>query len=304
VKSFIYLDRDKIYSLSSQLMSGVTEYILEEKDDVVQKKEEQKGPVGSGRIIAEIIEKTSSSVEKKFLHDYAYSLFEDRLVELEKLVEVSEAYSFEDFQGAVRHGQIVKVVGKAKIVDYQELVKSLKAMDTIMPALSVVTSNEERVALAEELYSLVGNKKSDAAARLKKLLDIKTYAQKEHESFFQKNFSYVMEYMFSDSLDVEVRLQDYKVTADLQRENLREPLGSIVRKYSRFTEVEFSVVGIVTQVGVVAPLPEVDEITADHTMREAASMTTAALASLETSFRGRTDKEVIIDPIAIYTELR
>ncbi|MCY1459061.1 hypothetical protein D9M71_765010 [compost metagenome] len=93
------------------------------------------------------------------------------------------------------------------------------------------------------------------------------------------------------------------MNADLSREFLREPISRIVKKYSRFSEVEFCMVGVVTQVGSVEPDPESDEVTEHHNMREAISITTAALASLEGSFRRRTENEVIIDPLAIYTEL-
>lgn len=303
MKNFIYLDRFKVYSLSSQLMSGVTEYILEEKQQSLQENEEQKGPVGSGRIIAEIIEKTASSVEKKFLHDYAYSVFENRLKEDGKLLDLTGLYTYSDVLGSASHGQLVKVKGKAKIVDYLEVVKSLKAMESIMPSLGVVTSNDERAALADSIDSLSGVMKSEAINRFKKLNDIKNFRQSEHTNFFQKHLSEVMEYAFDGALEFEIGLDDYKVTADLNREYLRESIGTVVKKYSRFTEVEFCMVGVVTQVGVVEPVPQSGEVTRDHNMREAISMTTAAIAELERSFRCRADNEIIIDPIAIFTEI-
>ncbi|TLP59048.1 MULTISPECIES: DUF6414 family protein [Pseudomonas] len=302
MKNFIYLDRFKVYSLSSQLMSGVTEYILEEKQQSLQENEEQKGPVGSGRIIAEIIEKTASSVEKKFLHDYAYSLFESRLKEDNKLLDLT-GLTYSDVLGSVSHGQLVKVKGKAKIVDYLEVVRSLKAMESIMPSLGVVTSNDERTLLAENLDSLSGAAKSEAIGRLKKLNDIKNFRQSEHTNFFQKHLSEVMEYAFDGALELEVGFDGYKVSADLNRDHLREPINTVVKKYSRFTEVEFCMVGVVTQVGAVEPVPEADEVTEEHNMREAISITTAAIAGLERSFRCRPDNEIIVDPIAIFTEL-
>lgn len=33
IKSFIYLDEDKMYSISSQLFEGMTQYILQEETD-------------------------------------------------------------------------------------------------------------------------------------------------------------------------------------------------------------------------------------------------------------------------------
>lgn len=303
MKNFVYLDRFKVYSLSSQLMSGVTEYILEETKDSVQDNTEQKGPVASGRIIAEIIEKTSLSVEKKFLHDYAYSLFEERLNDTRKLVVISDSDGCDEAIAALRHGQLVKVKGKAKIVDYAETVKSLKALDTTVPSLAVVTSNSERTGIIESLPGLAGAKKTEATNRLRVLSDVKSFGQKDHDRFFQKHLSSVLEYAFGDSLEVEIELNGYKFSSDLARECLREPITSIVKKYSRFTEVEFCLVGVITQVGSVGPRPKSGEVTEEHNMRYAISMTTAALASLEASFSARGENEIIIDPFAIYTEI-
>lgn len=54
IKSFIYLDEDKMYSLSSQLFSGITEYIVSSRSEQESESADQKGPIGSGRILAEI----------------------------------------------------------------------------------------------------------------------------------------------------------------------------------------------------------------------------------------------------------
>lgn len=37
IKSFVYLNESKMYSLSSQLFEGLTEYILSEKKDLYPK---------------------------------------------------------------------------------------------------------------------------------------------------------------------------------------------------------------------------------------------------------------------------
>ncbi|MCT4534700.1 hypothetical protein [Halodesulfovibrio sp.] len=66
IKNFIYLDEQKMYSLSSQLFEGITEYILSEKTLSKEDKEEQKGPFNSGRVLADVINKSSTSVEKNF----------------------------------------------------------------------------------------------------------------------------------------------------------------------------------------------------------------------------------------------
>ena len=112
-----------------------------------------------------------------------------------------------------------------------------------------------------------------------------------------------MDFSFGDTLELSMEFGDFRVSADLNRENLRESERSIVKKYSRFTEVEFVLLGVVTQIGDLVSSPEAEEITEEHSMREAININTAALAALENSFKRRSDNEIIIDPIAVYVEL-
>lgn len=306
MKSFVYLDRFKMYSLSSQLMEGVTDYILEETRGSVVDEATQKGPVASGRIIAEIIEKASASYEKKFLHDYAYSLFEDRLVELSKLTKVDSRLSRTEVLGVLSHSQIIRVRGKAKFVDFLETVKTLRSMNSLRQSLGVVTSNGARVELIEKIAQLSQSRKSEAAAcqsKLKELSDPKTFSQTSNDGFFQKHLGDVLEFSFGDTLELSMEFADFRVSADLNRENLRESERSLIKKYSRLTEVEFVLVGVVTQIGDLIAIPDAEEITEEHTMREAININTAGLASLENSFTQRSDDEIIIDPIAVYVEL-
>ena len=43
IKSFIYLDEDKMYSISSQLFEGMTQYILQENVESYNEEHQQKG---------------------------------------------------------------------------------------------------------------------------------------------------------------------------------------------------------------------------------------------------------------------
>ena len=89
IKNFIYLDEEKMYSLSSQLFEGVTEYVLNESSSEQGKSEEQKGPVGSGRVLGDILKNSERNTEKKFLNDYSYTIFEKKLLEEELVLIVS-----------------------------------------------------------------------------------------------------------------------------------------------------------------------------------------------------------------------
>ena len=88
LRSFIYLDNYKMYSISSQLFEGLTEYIVRTENKTQKEEESQKGPIGSGRVLADIIEKNTNETEKKFLHDFSYNLFEDTLVKEERVLEL------------------------------------------------------------------------------------------------------------------------------------------------------------------------------------------------------------------------
>ena len=80
IKNFIYLDEEKMYSLSSQVFEGITEYVLNEKSTESENIESQKGPVGSGRILGDILRQADKKTEKKFLSDFSYTLFEQKLL--------------------------------------------------------------------------------------------------------------------------------------------------------------------------------------------------------------------------------
>lgn len=65
IKNLIYLDEEKMYSLSSQIFQGITEYILNDNKNEKQKSESQKGPVASGKVLADVLTTSSNSSEKK-----------------------------------------------------------------------------------------------------------------------------------------------------------------------------------------------------------------------------------------------
>lgn len=69
IKSFIYLDEDKMYSISSQLFEGMTQYILQEETDGLNDVNSQKGNFLSGRFMADMMFQSRSKSEMRNLHD-------------------------------------------------------------------------------------------------------------------------------------------------------------------------------------------------------------------------------------------
>ncbi len=107
MKSFIYLDRFKMYSLSSQLMEGVTDYILEETRGSAVDETTQKGPVASGRIIAEIIE-----VKNRKKRTYGYSK------EIMRALTAQEPYPEKKIMATIitRHGSAPQGLGTKMLI--------------------------------------------------------------------------------------------------------------------------------------------------------------------------------------------
>ena len=69
IKNFIYLDEYKMYSISSQILEGITDYLVSYKEGTIEKSEEQKGTISSGRVVADLLKSESGTQEKKYLHD-------------------------------------------------------------------------------------------------------------------------------------------------------------------------------------------------------------------------------------------
>jgi len=70
IKNFIYLDEYKMYSLSSQIFEGITEYVLNISQNEENKKSIRKEDYG---VLADILKKGYQTEEKKYLHDYSYT---------------------------------------------------------------------------------------------------------------------------------------------------------------------------------------------------------------------------------------
>lgn len=105
-----------------------------------------------------------------------------------------------------------------------------------------------------------------------------------------------------DIVRFQQRIGDVVYSACLSQEFLREPLKNIYRKYSRKTAKEFTVLGFIshsdgTQKAYVQDIPESAPMLS-HMVGLAEN-----LYDIEQSLVRKEDHEIIIEPIAIYTEL-
>lgn len=308
IKNFIYLDEEKMYSLSSQLFEGVTEYVLNESTSEKNESEEQKGPVGSGRVLGDILRNSERNTEKKFLNDYSYTIFEKKLLEDEKVLVASDTdESIEEFTG---DKSFIKITSTATFNDINSINTTLKNFNKIGKALAHVTNFKEISAVKEQLEKVKQNtkdrnQKSKLQAQVKSMTNINKLATEsglQQDQGFLDDLALLLSYGFQDQLEVQMNLEGTIFSANLNRSFLRESEDLVIRKYSRKTEVKFTLFGIVTQ-HQKEKLEELEEKEDFDSIKEALMNLVSHLSNVEATFTGRLSNEIVVDPIAVYTEI-
>lgn len=307
IKNFLYLDIEKLNSLSSQVFEGVTEYILDEKISEKQNNESQKGPLGSGRILGDILKLGEKISERKFLHDYSYTLFEDKLIKEKKVSIYSDLESISD----LNKRSFVKIKAKLVFNDVNQINYTLENFNDIGKALAHVTKYNDIQEKKEQLKILKSkerdrNKKAKLDHQYKNITNLSKLAKDEglyHDQDFLENLAFILKYGFQDQLEVQMKREELLFSANLKRECLRENESLLIRKYGRHTETEIVLFGVVTQHGNVKPIDINGYDQEDGNLKEAIMNLIAHMTKMESTFTGKLQNEVVIDPIALYTEL-
>ncbi|WP_157754924.1 DUF6414 family protein [Variovorax boronicumulans] len=308
IRSILYLDEQKLYSLSSQVFEGLTEYLLTEKNEESENSTTQKGPVASGRILADAIKLSNTSVERRVLHDHAFSLFENKLEESEEITNISESDGQNFNQGSLK--SFVRVSAPASFIDAADLNNLFGMFNKIGEAIAYVT-NTNVIKEANEALELARISTKDKhkilafSKQLKDISDPAVLAKKaglHQDPKLLENLSLITKFAFADQLELQQRVGDLLYTSLLKREYLREAESLIIRKYSRQTEKSLVILGLVTQTAFFSK-PSVDPIPEPATMKEAVTNLVNHIATMETSLSGKNDNEIVIDPIAVYVSL-
>lgn len=307
IKSFIYLDDYKLYSLSSQIFQGFTEYIISGSTASLTEEESQKGMFASGKVMSDLLKTEKASTEKKYLHDYAFNLLEAELINRDILYTVKK----EDTTNTIQSKGIIKVTGRAVFNDYLTLQSTMERFNSVGESFGYF-SHKEEIKTLNDSTSKALNTTNDRNQKAK-IKAMSAHANKALTLFLQekglhieetdiKHMVNIMEYGFHGELEFRVLPVElpFQFSAILNREYLRDSEAQFISKYSRQTEYDFTMIGIVTQSGkVIDPL-------ADHELRsikDACLNLADKLRGMENVFLGRLDNECIIDPIAIYREL-
>lgn len=307
IKSFIYLDDNKMYSLSSQVFEGITQYILNEDVSATGESQEQKGQLLSGRFMADMMFQRNAKSEMRYLHDFAYNIFEAELVSRGLLFESVKETDITD----LRDKSFIKVKGKIIFEDYEKILYTLQHFNEIGRALGELSLKKDIQSLKESVTEM--KKQTNDREKKNKISQIEKTARKQVDRILieqglmidekdKDNVLTVMNFGYHDYYEIRLSIDgcDTLYTAIINQENLKETEQTLISKYSRLSEKEFTIVGIVTQCGnerAIVPSIEGNE------MKKATIDLIEKIDGLEEQFNGRTDNECIIDPIAIYTEI-
>lgn len=112
----------------------------------------------------------------------------------------------------------------------------------------------------------------------------------------------LVKYCFSDQFEIQQLGDESIFTSCLKREFLREKEDILVKKYSRKTEKEIVVFGMISQ-AFSGSEPEIDDDKDYENMKAVLMNFVKHLTNVEISISGKQENEVVIDPIAAYFEV-
>lgn len=139
IKNLVYLDEYKMYSISSQIFGGLTDFLVDFHHEGGENKEQQSGPFASGKVLASILTSGTSTGERRFLHDYSYTLFESALDKAGKVLDVSNL-SHAEIPESLESANFVVVRGKAIFHDMRAIDTILSNFNRLGEALAYVTA--------------------------------------------------------------------------------------------------------------------------------------------------------------------
>jgi hypothetical protein len=296
LRQFLYLDEYKMYSLAAQMFDGLAEGAEDAS--------------GSENGAAPVLAELAGQRDDWALQDYAYTVFERELGQRARVLEIDAGHAAEKLDDAA----FVKVRGKAVITDLAAARETLGRFNEIGEALTYVT-NAEAIGQAKEVLQKFAalkdrNKKAVMADQVKKAVDVQKLAREgglRQDPDFLKHMGELLAHGLGEH--VEMRLSPEaeggrSFSAVLDRRYLRDEPFALVKKYARYTQASFTVVGLVSQFGSAsgeaqrASLPQVA-----RNIKEGLMIAINALVDVDKAFLGVADTEVVIDPIAVYREV-
>ncbi|MBH3289510.1 hypothetical protein I5N29_03600 [Serratia marcescens] len=303
IKNFIYLDYEKMYSLSAQLFKGVVFESIAEKGYIFS----EGNTHNESKKTASEHTNTENTSRKNYIkpYDYHYAMFEEKLDELQKVIIIDkDNHDIFNPLNEIKNHPFIKSKGEIIITDPRELYEITLNHKKIAGHLKYITNSERLHAIYEELAALESNQKAQISLLRAEARKIEETIKHETECIndsYHKHLAEIIKFSFGeDDIQVTQNLKERIITAYMNRNFFKQSLQSIVKKYSRKTTSQFTMLGMVTQYKANDwMLPEI----ASPDFREAVKNIVLAQHELEQTFSQPGDGETVIEAIAMYTEL-
>lgn len=281
LKDFIYIDKDRLYSLYSQLFQGIAESIVEAfssgKEDT--KKE---------RSLEQNLIEASYKIKNVVLFDHIYNSLEDKLAP--QLQQINESTTLDE----LKPSSYVKVTGKATIEDFERLVFLLKNFNDIGMAIATMTILNANKASAKNGKSGSKNSIEQYAKDNKLILDKK----------FTESMVKIIENFHGCALDVTIEPPSTQLgvffKATLDEKNMRLSSNMVRKIYGNKPIMDWTIVGEITSFQ-----PREDDACGiySNTFSDMFSKITEIDSSFETA-NDRQNRIIRLAPIAVYIEHR
>ncbi|AVT57988.1 MULTISPECIES: DUF6414 family protein [Pectobacterium] len=304
IRNIIYLDHEKMYSLSSQLFEGIQlESILSESHG----QEEINKINGS---LLDKLENSNTLTEKMSLqrrtspHDFDYSRFEESPDIRNKIISVEELLKTPDSKLSNLCGtRIIKSSGKISIIDPIMLNDLLTNLKDHMSRVDNFGLSAKISAIDEMLSHIESSDKkaiSEFNIKKKKLLQESKDKLSKIDQKYYNDLAEFIKFGCGDDIEINQNIGKITITSYLQRNFFRQKIDTFIRRYSRQTCCDFTMLGILTQHKCDRnPEPE----TAKDDFRQSLKNMTHATYGIEQIFNEPTEGEFIVDPICLYTEI-
>lgn len=122
IREFIFLDRDKLYSLYSQVYEGVAEKIVESYSEGYSESSPSSRSEDLDERIAEVTHKTESRV----LYDH---MFERLTNKISPSITEPDQLSTDNYNDIIEDGSLVKITGKLRVGDYESIKELVERWD-------------------------------------------------------------------------------------------------------------------------------------------------------------------------------
>lgn len=290
IRDFIYMDKDRLYSLYSQVFEGVIDAVVDSYSNGIKNSENAKSGLKNSSIESQVAE-VSTKTENKVLYDHMYNLLEKKLTDAIFCINNTDKITIED----LKNKTIIKVTGKVSIQDYDRLKRYMEKFNDLGKIIAY--ANYTSLSKAEQ--------KSTNVNSLAKSLGLM------QDATLLNNIKTMTEFFNEGGYDVILSTNNSAgilYRGIINKEHLRVEPNMLRTLYGDEPPMEWTMVGQVTYI----PNIDTDEVDVDEKANQSDMSISDSYQNMFKSYRevekiffeGKEKTRIHIAPIAIYTETK